>query len=469
MPLESAFSSLSPSDSNWTISSHSSPSDAALSPPQTISVSSEELPVATAPRPFPTKKSHSRKKPLGHIPRPRNAFILFRCDYTRQNAKGTKRSNQNDVSCVAGTIWRNMTEEERRPWVVLAEEEKKRHAALYPGYKLIPRSKKRSKPPTAQEVAKLFAKEADKVIAAETVRQAAEANSKDMVTVYYPPWATRRSLTYFARRASSCPPEGAISVEPYTEWVNRNMVTTNARPEPYRKDKGSKNAPRTDPEENTASRSTGHKVFVPSTYDVAVPSSSARKINADKSLSHDFHNIVPPDGTSSWGPEQSSSRGLENASPPTQSPNQLYDPALCTLSEGRATSRHADPYLAVLQPDGEFLDPVEFDYWSLKVPELSASSPTDSSSSSSLASSSPSSPANANSTDHCPKPVSNLTCYDEHSLASKDKSQSNIASDLHFTYEFDNVVQPASETLHASAKLDHPVSYGRTDETFIFR
>ncbi|KAJ7207964.1 high mobility group box domain-containing protein, partial [Mycena pura] len=69
------------------------------------------------------------------IPRPRNAFILFRCDYGRQKQQTIKDWDQNDVSRMVGKIWRNMTEEQRAPWVLLANAEKKRHAVVYPGYK----------------------------------------------------------------------------------------------------------------------------------------------------------------------------------------------------------------------------------------------------------------------------------------------------------------------------------------------
>ncbi|KAJ7055042.1 high mobility group box domain-containing protein, partial [Mycena amicta] len=71
------------------------------------------------------------------IPRPRNAFILFRCDYSqqRQNAKGDLDQSQNDLSRAVGQMWRRMTVAQRAPWVILAEEEKQQHAVMYPGYK----------------------------------------------------------------------------------------------------------------------------------------------------------------------------------------------------------------------------------------------------------------------------------------------------------------------------------------------
>ncbi|KAJ7153016.1 hypothetical protein C8R46DRAFT_480069 [Mycena filopes] len=250
------MSDSSPSPSDSSISSSSPPSDTGS--PRTI-IPSEDLPLPTAPRPFSTKKSHARKQPLGHIPRPRNAFILFRCDYGRQNPRKGKDRDQNDLSRVVGTMWRNMTVEQRAPWVFMADEEKRKHAALYPGYKYIPRNKRAET---------MIQKEAEKAVEAEVVKR----NSKDTVTVYYPPWATRRTLTYFARRATSCPPSGAVSIEPYTESLDRAMVTTMGpkRDTDAKKDKSDADAKEkdADKEEQPASSSATEDVFVPSAYDI---------------------------------------------------------------------------------------------------------------------------------------------------------------------------------------------------------
>ncbi|KAJ6632573.1 high mobility group box domain-containing protein, partial [Mycena sp. CBHHK59/15] len=73
-----------------------------------------------------------------HIPRPRNAFILFRCDYSRQKKKKTKDHDQNVISRMVADVWRNMTDAQKEPWVVIADAEKKRHEAMYPGYRYSP-------------------------------------------------------------------------------------------------------------------------------------------------------------------------------------------------------------------------------------------------------------------------------------------------------------------------------------------
>jgi hypothetical protein len=197
-----------------------------------------------------------------------------------------------------------MTEEQRAPWVYLAEAEKKRHATLYPGYKYTPRRNRKFKP-TEEEVEKQIEKEAEKVVEAEA-RRIAEENTKDLVTVYYPPWATRRTLTYFARRATSCPPEGAISVEPYSETLDRAMVTTSMKASP-KEDVEKEEC--LDKEEQSPSE-TVENVFVPSAYgiydeDISCSSQSppSWSIRPDQSLSQWSYTINPPGGTTSWGEE----------------------------------------------------------------------------------------------------------------------------------------------------------------------
>ncbi|EIN09826.1 sox transcription factor 8, partial [Punctularia strigosozonata HHB-11173 SS5] len=71
----------------------------------------------------------------GHIPRPVNAFILFR---SHLNATEFAGSNNRELSKVAGERWRAMSDEEKRKFVLGAEVEKAKHAEMYPGYKYTP-------------------------------------------------------------------------------------------------------------------------------------------------------------------------------------------------------------------------------------------------------------------------------------------------------------------------------------------
>lgn len=88
-----------------------------------------------------TKKSHSRKQPDGHIPRPRNAFILFRCDFVAQKKiPASVEPDHRNISRIVGRIWKAMSDEDRRPWVEEAKKEREKHKRLHPEYRYSPAS-----------------------------------------------------------------------------------------------------------------------------------------------------------------------------------------------------------------------------------------------------------------------------------------------------------------------------------------
>ncbi|KAI0249124.1 high mobility group box domain-containing protein [Lactifluus subvellereus] len=89
----------------------------------------------------PVKKSHARKQPEGHIPRPRNAFILFRCDFVAQKKiPASVEPDHRNISRIVGRIWKAMSDEARRPWIEEAKRERERHKRLYPQYRYAPSS-----------------------------------------------------------------------------------------------------------------------------------------------------------------------------------------------------------------------------------------------------------------------------------------------------------------------------------------
>ncbi|KAF3984891.1 hypothetical protein FT663_05463 [Candidozyma haemuli var. vulneris] len=74
------------------------------------------------------------------IPRPRNAFILFRQKYHQSVLdESTEAKTNPEVSRELGRRWRSLSPQEREHWTNLAEEEKKNHAKKYPNYRYTPR------------------------------------------------------------------------------------------------------------------------------------------------------------------------------------------------------------------------------------------------------------------------------------------------------------------------------------------
>ncbi|KAJ7065643.1 high mobility group box domain-containing protein, partial [Mycena amicta] len=76
-------------------------------------------------------------------PRPPNAFICFRSHFYAQLRTVTqpddnKALHQTLLSTSAGLVWREMTRDEKAPFVKRAEEEKKAHGEMYPEYQYMP-------------------------------------------------------------------------------------------------------------------------------------------------------------------------------------------------------------------------------------------------------------------------------------------------------------------------------------------
>jgi hypothetical protein len=105
------------------------------------------------PAPEPSaKKSHARKQPNGHIPRPRNAFILFRCDFVAQKRiPASVEPDHRNISRIVGRIWKAMSEADRRPWIEEAKREREKHKKLYPQYRYSPSSTATATPSAMKE------------------------------------------------------------------------------------------------------------------------------------------------------------------------------------------------------------------------------------------------------------------------------------------------------------------------------
>lgn len=83
----------------------------------------------------------SSSKAQAHIPRPRNAFIIFRSHYYMR-AKATQTGiNQNSLSCAAASAWKALSDDEKRPYRRQAEEEKLTHYRKHPNYVYTPINK----------------------------------------------------------------------------------------------------------------------------------------------------------------------------------------------------------------------------------------------------------------------------------------------------------------------------------------
>ncbi|KAK0234986.1 hypothetical protein EDD85DRAFT_841357, partial [Armillaria nabsnona] len=79
-----------------------------------------------------------------HIPRPSNAYIIFRSEFVALNKESLSKTQQK-ASKLAGAAWRRLPKEIQDHYKGLAKERKEEHARAYPGYKFKPRRSKRGK------------------------------------------------------------------------------------------------------------------------------------------------------------------------------------------------------------------------------------------------------------------------------------------------------------------------------------
>ncbi len=88
--------------------------------PRQPPLSITSLPVPQAPRP-PPPRSHGKQRAEGYIPRPPNAFILFRRNFANsKRVPDVLEQDPKNISVIAGTVWNNMSRADRKRWVDLA-------------------------------------------------------------------------------------------------------------------------------------------------------------------------------------------------------------------------------------------------------------------------------------------------------------------------------------------------------------
>ncbi|KAJ7651974.1 hypothetical protein DFH06DRAFT_995468, partial [Mycena polygramma] len=85
------------------------------------------------------------------IPRPRNAFMIFRSELCASGKISKKvEGDHRHISITAAAVWRAFTDDEKHPYVMQAEYEKVQHRRMYPNYRFTPTP--RAKKPVKRKV-----------------------------------------------------------------------------------------------------------------------------------------------------------------------------------------------------------------------------------------------------------------------------------------------------------------------------
>ncbi|KZT07111.1 uncharacterized protein LAESUDRAFT_652015 [Laetiporus sulphureus 93-53] len=93
----------------------------------------------TSPTLGAIRVSHAKKRDASYIPRPPNAFILFRSSFIRaQHIPGKIEGNHSALSKIIGKYWKALPREEREVWEAKAIVAQAEHRKKYPDWRFRP-------------------------------------------------------------------------------------------------------------------------------------------------------------------------------------------------------------------------------------------------------------------------------------------------------------------------------------------
>ncbi|KIM35035.1 hypothetical protein M413DRAFT_449918 [Hebeloma cylindrosporum] len=131
-----SFTSTSASTATRDINLQSSTS--LISTPPTSPVTPDEG-TSTFSMPLAQARPSGKRRDPSYIPRPPNAFILFRCAFIKeQNVPGKVEGNHSKLSKIIGLCWRQLAPEEREKWEAKAIVAQAEHRAHYPDWRFRP-------------------------------------------------------------------------------------------------------------------------------------------------------------------------------------------------------------------------------------------------------------------------------------------------------------------------------------------
>ncbi|CCD22673.1 Rox1p NDAI_0A05180 [Naumovozyma dairenensis CBS 421] len=174
------------------------------------------------------------------IPRPKNAFILFRQHYHKEliddwSKNGVHIPHNSEISKILGHKWKNITEKEREYWSDMAKEEKKQHGKKYPQYKYKPtrRKSKKSKYFNA-DIMDITTDEHEKCIANNPNTPRLSIPPQQMNTLYYNPSNTLSTGSFTSTFSTFSPPsrsnERLVTVVPKIGRANSYSPSINSIP-----------------------------------------------------------------------------------------------------------------------------------------------------------------------------------------------------------------------------------------------
>ncbi|KAI0666229.1 hypothetical protein C8Q78DRAFT_460147 [Trametes maxima] len=109
------------------------------------SSSTSSSPALRAATPYvkktPSVPSRRAAKSPDHIPRPRNAFMIFRSQHCTNVKESRVEHDHRMISKILGEVWRKLDDDKKSYYKQLAAEEKREHALRYPNYRFSPQQR----------------------------------------------------------------------------------------------------------------------------------------------------------------------------------------------------------------------------------------------------------------------------------------------------------------------------------------
>ncbi|KAF9524966.1 hypothetical protein CPB83DRAFT_860322 [Crepidotus variabilis] len=128
-----SFTSHSAPTATQDVSPHPSKALISSPPPSPLTPSDESSMPAIQTRP------HGKRRDPSYIPRPPNAFILFRSAFIRdQHIPGKVEGNHSKLSKIIGMYWKKLTPAEKEKWEAQALVAQEEHRARYPDWRFRP-------------------------------------------------------------------------------------------------------------------------------------------------------------------------------------------------------------------------------------------------------------------------------------------------------------------------------------------
>ncbi|KAI8061511.1 high mobility group box domain-containing protein, partial [Gilbertella persicaria] len=91
-------------------------------------------PLHTADSSCRTQMEQSKPK----IPRPLNCFMVFRLEKQREIVRRCPGANHRDISKIISKWWKELSAEDKKPYIAEADRRKIKHREMHPNYKFSP-------------------------------------------------------------------------------------------------------------------------------------------------------------------------------------------------------------------------------------------------------------------------------------------------------------------------------------------